>query len=280
MASAFTLPEAAKIVNLLAPAADAAGRTSAYVSLKNYHKAYIVVHMTQGNAATVLLSPLQATAVAGTGSKAGPTCRIWANLDTATNDTLARATDAATYTTDAGVKLKIVVFEIDPSALDLGQLVRLHRRVDGRLQRGEHHRGGGVPRPRAVSGRVAALGRRRLTHNCLTVARVSLTARRLVSRLMAFGDNDLPMLVGGLFSVAVSFGATTTRGILDYHDDVQFDEDGSSRRRSRARRHAANVARRLTDERDGDHRGRLARVVRGQPMAQDDGATSLVYLRG
>jgi hypothetical protein len=74
--------------------------------------------MTQGNAATVLLSPLQASAVAGTGSKAGPTCRIWANLDTATNDTLARATDAATYTTDAGVKLKIVVFEIDPSALD------------------------------------------------------------------------------------------------------------------------------------------------------------------
>lgn len=119
MANAFTLPEAAKIVNLLAPAADAAGRTSAYVSLKNYHKAYIVVHMTQGNAATVLLSPLQASAVAGTGSKAAPTSRIWANLDTAASDTLARATDAATYTTDAGVKLKIVVFEIDPSALDL-----------------------------------------------------------------------------------------------------------------------------------------------------------------
>ena len=119
MASQFTLPEEAKIVNLLAPAADAAGRTSAYVSLKNAHKAYIVVHMTQGNAATVLLSPLQASAVAGTGSKAGPTTRIWANLDTAASDTLARATDAATYTTDAGVKLKIVVFEIDPAALDV-----------------------------------------------------------------------------------------------------------------------------------------------------------------
>jgi hypothetical protein len=119
MANSFTLPEAAKIVNLLAPAADAAGRTSAYVSLKNAHKAYIVVHMTQGNAATVLLSPLQASAVAGTGSKAAPTSRIWANLDTATSDALARATDAATYTTDAGVKLKVVVFEIDPSALDL-----------------------------------------------------------------------------------------------------------------------------------------------------------------
>ena len=119
MASSFTLPEAAKIVNLLAPATDAAGRTSAYVSLKNYHKAYIVVHINQGNAATILLSLLQASAVAGTGSKAGPASRIWRNLDTATNDTLVRDTDAATYTTDAGVKLKIVVIEVDPSALDL-----------------------------------------------------------------------------------------------------------------------------------------------------------------
>jgi hypothetical protein len=119
MASSFTLPEAAKIVNLLAPAADAAGRTSAYVSLKNYHKAYIVAHINQGAANTVLLSLLQASAVAGTGSKAGPTSRVWANLDTAASDTLARTTDAATYTTDAGVKIKIVVIEVDPSALDL-----------------------------------------------------------------------------------------------------------------------------------------------------------------
>lgn len=115
----FTLPEEAKIVNLLEPATDAAGRTSAYVSLKNAHKAFIVFHVTQGNAATILLSLLQASAVAGTGSKAGPTSRVWSNLDTATNDTLVRRTDAATYTTDAGVKIKIVVFEIDPSALDV-----------------------------------------------------------------------------------------------------------------------------------------------------------------
>jgi hypothetical protein len=118
MATQFTLPEEAKIVNLLAPAADAAGRTSAYVSLKNAHKAYIVVHLTQGNAATVLLSLLQATAVAGTGSKAGPTSRVWADLDTAASDALVRQTDAATYTTDAGVKLKVVVIEVDPAALD------------------------------------------------------------------------------------------------------------------------------------------------------------------
>ena len=49
----INIPEDIKIVNLLAPAADAAGRTGAYVSLKNAIKAFIVVHLTQGNAATV-----------------------------------------------------------------------------------------------------------------------------------------------------------------------------------------------------------------------------------
>ena len=113
----FQLAENMKIVNLLAPAADAAGRTGAYVSLKNAIKAWIVVNVTQGNAATIALDPLQATAVAGTGSKAlTNNTRIWSNLDTAAGDTLVARTAAKTYTTDAGVKLKQVIFEIDPAA--------------------------------------------------------------------------------------------------------------------------------------------------------------------
>lgn len=107
-------------VNLLAPAADAAGRTGAYVNAATACKVHVRVHITQGNAATILLSLLQATAAAGTGSKAGPTAQIWANLDTAAGDTLVRvATDASTYTTDAGVKLKYVIFEFDASLLDV-----------------------------------------------------------------------------------------------------------------------------------------------------------------
>jgi hypothetical protein len=98
---------------------------------------------------------------------------------------------------------------------------------------------------------------------------------------MAFGDNDLPMLVGGLFSVAVSFGATTTRGISTTTTS-QFDEDGSARVVGRSRGvtvqtslvgHAHATAPRSPST------ARL-RVVRGQPMALEDGATSLVYLRG
>lgn len=113
-------PENLVPVTLAAPAADAAGRTSAYISLKNAAKVYIVAFINQGNAATILLSPLQATAVAGTSSKVvANAVRVWANLDTAASNVLARATDAVNYTTDAGVKIKWVVFEIDRTKLDV-----------------------------------------------------------------------------------------------------------------------------------------------------------------
>lgn len=115
-----TLPEKYKTVAALNPATDAAGRTGAYVSLKNVNIAYIVVHITQGNAATIALSINQATAVAGTGAKAITTVvPIWSNLDVSASDTLVHRTDAVSYTTDAAVKNKIVVFQIDPAGLDL-----------------------------------------------------------------------------------------------------------------------------------------------------------------
>jgi hypothetical protein len=115
----FHIPENAKLVSILKPAADAAGRTGAYVSLKGYSRAFLIFHVDQGNAATILITPNQATAVAGTGTKAINAVPIWANLDTAASDALARATDAANYTTDAGVKIKQVVFQIDADALDV-----------------------------------------------------------------------------------------------------------------------------------------------------------------
>jgi len=108
----LTLPENLVPWPCLEPAADAGGRTSAYQSLKDAVKAWIVVYMNQANAATVLLSPLQASAVAGTGSKAISACRIWTKLDEAAV-TYTKQTEAATYTTDAATKKKVVIFEID-----------------------------------------------------------------------------------------------------------------------------------------------------------------------
>lgn len=115
MPAPFRLWENAQIVELLSPAADAAGRTSGtWVTMKFGHKAYIVCYITQGNAATILLTPLQATSNAGAGSKAlSASCPIAACLDTVTSDQFTLSS-AANYTTDAGVKHKIVVFEIQP----------------------------------------------------------------------------------------------------------------------------------------------------------------------
>lgn len=120
MAYPFTLPQMCKITDALAPATDAAGRTSLYISLKNCHKAYLVAHITQAAANTILLTPLQASAIAGTGSKVlANAVPIWVNLDTVAAEALVKATDAVNYTTDAGVKNKIVIFEIDPAKLDV-----------------------------------------------------------------------------------------------------------------------------------------------------------------
>lgn len=116
----FSLPEHLKTVEALTPAADAAGRAGDYVSLKNVHKAWIVVHIDQGNAATIALTVHQATAVAGTGEKAlANVVPIWANQDEAASDTLVRQTDAVSFTTSAAVKHKCVIFQVDPAHLDV-----------------------------------------------------------------------------------------------------------------------------------------------------------------
>lgn len=114
------LTEEFKIVEAMPNATDAAGRTGDFVSLKNAVMAWVEVAITQGNAATIAISVNQATAVAGTGSKViTEAVPIWSNLDTAATDTLVRRTAAVNQTTDAAVKNKMVVFQIDPALLDV-----------------------------------------------------------------------------------------------------------------------------------------------------------------
>lgn len=113
----FQLPAQASIVEAISPAADAGGRSGAWISLKNAIKAYVLVNITQGNAATVALTFQQATAIAGTGAKAlaSGNMRIWANQDVSVNDTLTEVTAAQSFTTSAAVKNKLVLFEINPA---------------------------------------------------------------------------------------------------------------------------------------------------------------------
>lgn len=116
----FTLPESAKVIGLLDPATDAAGRTGRYVNMTLAPKAYFVFHVTQGNAATIALDLVQATAAAGTGVKVlTGVRRIWTNLDLATNDTFTRQTAALLFTTDAAVKNKMIILELNANDLDL-----------------------------------------------------------------------------------------------------------------------------------------------------------------
>lgn len=118
MARQFRLQENLIVTNLLPNAADAGGRTSSYVSLRNAHKAWIVCEVNQGNAATVALTPLQATDSSGTSSKAIGATPITLNNDTSTatgTDQNVPQTAAANFTTDATTKNKMVIFEIDPA---------------------------------------------------------------------------------------------------------------------------------------------------------------------
>lgn len=119
MPTARSLIQSAQIVQVFPPAADAAGRTGQYLSMKNAGKALIIVHIAQGNAATVAVNLLQAQDVSGTGSKALVATQLAVNLDESVSDLLTAQAPASTYTTDAAVKNKIVVFEVDEAALDV-----------------------------------------------------------------------------------------------------------------------------------------------------------------
>lgn len=115
-----SLANVAKIVDMIPPATDAAGRTSRYISLKTAAKCSFLVAIAQGAAAPVTVTVLQAQDVAGTASKAlAINVPIYANLDTAASDDLVRRADGISYVTDAGLKNKLVYIEIDPSFMDI-----------------------------------------------------------------------------------------------------------------------------------------------------------------
>jgi hypothetical protein len=111
------------VVDVLAPAADAAGRASDAVSLKNFSGPVIVeATINQGNAATVALTLQQCTDVAGGGAKAlTVNVPIFASQDVgaAAGDVLTRQADGVAFTTSATLTRKTVRFVVDPATLDL-----------------------------------------------------------------------------------------------------------------------------------------------------------------
>ena len=118
--SVISVPTRFKLVQAFAPKTTNAALTSQVVTLKNAIRATLTLHFTQavGFASTPTIK--QATDIAAGTNAAGPTCRIWANEDTAATDTLVAQTAAASYAVAADIKNKMVVFEIDPAALTDG----------------------------------------------------------------------------------------------------------------------------------------------------------------
>lgn len=115
-----TLVQTVQIVQLLAAAADAAGRTSAiYASLKHcVGKAKLIVEVNQA-AVNVNFNILQGINVAGGSSKAAPASALWQCTNTANNDAFIKQTDAINWLALGSLATnKIAVFEIDPLALD------------------------------------------------------------------------------------------------------------------------------------------------------------------
>jgi hypothetical protein len=117
--SVFSLPENAKVVEGLAPqVGTAAAVTGDYVSLKNYQKAYVVIHYTQGDATDITWNVTRATNTsAGSAAVMTETMRIWSDLDCAASDLLVERTAAVNYASGAGQKHKVIIFEVDPASL-------------------------------------------------------------------------------------------------------------------------------------------------------------------
>jgi hypothetical protein len=115
----MNLAENFSIVEAITPQAGAA-ITGDYISLKKAGHVSVIVHINQANAATVAITLEQATAVAGTGSKAIATeVPIFLCADAATSDLLVAQTPAVDFTTSAATKHKIVIFEVDAEDLDI-----------------------------------------------------------------------------------------------------------------------------------------------------------------
>ena len=112
------IPGDLNVVTGLAPTAGDAAATGDYISLKNAHRVWIVFSVKQGEKTEPALSVMKATAVAPTGATAmTEAARIFSALDCSTSDVLVERTPAASYTLDAALKDKLVVFEIDPAAI-------------------------------------------------------------------------------------------------------------------------------------------------------------------
>lgn len=120
MARQISIPASFPPVQLLAPTTTNGGATSRRVSVKGRAKVTIIVDLKQAAAHATVISLMQATAVTGGSTAAGPSVPNWLNEDCAASDVRVKGTDAASVTVASAIKSKQVIFEVDPARLTDG----------------------------------------------------------------------------------------------------------------------------------------------------------------
>ena len=119
----FTLPESLKILQAHEPSIGSTLlNTSDVISCKNLTKLWAVLSYTYVDAVDIVVTWNESTDVAaGTSSAITATCPIWYNIDTASADLFARATDAITFTIASATGLnQLWVMEWDPAKFTKG----------------------------------------------------------------------------------------------------------------------------------------------------------------
>jgi hypothetical protein len=119
MSRQVSLPVNYKIVQMLFPQTTNGAVQTQVVSLKGVNKAWVVFEFTQAVGFASAPTLLQATTLAAGTNKAGPASPIWWNKDCSLTDTLVKQASAASFALDTNAKHEQVVFEIDPSTLDV-----------------------------------------------------------------------------------------------------------------------------------------------------------------
>jgi hypothetical protein len=104
-----------KVVTLLDPTTTDGGANSAYLDLTEANEADIFVSLNQNVAHATVLT-LQETAAATANANA----KIWATEDTSASEPDSED-DGKSYTVDADVAGKTVVFKVDPASLASGK---------------------------------------------------------------------------------------------------------------------------------------------------------------
>ena len=115
-----SIVESAPVLPLTGPLPTNGGAAATYVSLRNCHKATLFVLLKQAVGHTTLITPKQATSVAGGSAKAlSENVPIWYAEDIAVDARPARQTNAKNFTVGAGAKTMLVAFELDLSKFDV-----------------------------------------------------------------------------------------------------------------------------------------------------------------